>query len=302
MSARIEERISSLFAEVGARGHVHVRQIGASQGISVGADEPVVLASVVKIIVALAFARLVSSGAIALTERAEVPARSRVGGAGTAGCRFPVELSVRDLALFMMSVSDNAAADVIYRRTGQAAIDSLLEDLRLSDTHVHGDTWSVAMSIVSELSLRTAVDIDDQLERAPEDLVWGLSCLDPARTNSSTPRDVGRLLEAIWTDAGGPADACALTRALMAEQIAAHRLAAGFDQDGIQIASKTGTLPAIRNEAGVVTYPDQRRYVVAVFTRATTLAPRRPAIDRAIGVAARIAIDHLRATDATDRE
>jgi beta-lactamase class A len=43
-----------------------------------------------------------------------------------------------------------------------------------------------------------------------------------------------------------------------------------------------------------VTYPDQRRYVAAVFTRATSLAPSRPLIDAAIGRAARIAIDHLR--------
>jgi beta-lactamase class A len=60
------------------------------------------------------------------------------------------------------------------------------------------------------------------------------------------------------------------------------------------VAGKTGTLPAIRNEAGVVSYPDGRRYAAAIFTRADSLVPRQPRIDAAIGAAARIAVDYLR--------
>ncbi len=57
------------------------------------------------------------------------------------------------------------------------------------------------------------------------------------------------------------------------------------------LAAKTGTLPAVRNEAGVVTYPDGRRYAVAVFTRAHSLAERLSAVDAATG---RFAVVHLR--------
>jgi beta-lactamase class A len=74
--------------------------------------------------------------------------------------------------------------------------------------------------------------------------------------------------------------------------VTGHRLAAGFD-DGVTVASKTGTLPAIRNDAGVVTWPDGRSFVVAVFTRARSLADRQPAIDAAIGRSARIAVESL---------
>jgi beta-lactamase class A len=62
----------------------------------------------------------------------------------------------------------------------------------------------------------------------------------------------------------------------------------------VQVAGKTGTLPPWRNEAGVITYPDGRRYAVAVFTRAESFAPRLPAVDASIGRAARLALDHLR--------
>lgn len=71
------------------------------------------------------------------------------------------------------------------------------------------------------------------------------------------------------------------------------RLASGFPE-GVRISSKTGTLPFLRNEAGVVEYPDGGRYAVAVFTRAEELAFRQPDLDRVIGTVARLAVDHLR--------
>nr|WP_310723520.1 serine hydrolase [Streptomyces sp. N2A] len=63
---------------------------------------------------------------------------------------------------------------------------------------------------------------------------------------------------------------------------------------GVRIAGKTGTDFAVRNEAGVVQYPDGRRYAVAVFLRTMSPADRQPLADRAIGRAARAALDHLR--------
>jgi beta-lactamase class A len=51
----------------------------------------------------------------------------------------------------------------------------------------------------------------------------------------------------------------------------------------------------MRNEIGVVEYPDGGRYAVAVFTRLFGTAQNQPHVDAAIGSVARIAVDHLRA-------
>ena len=80
---------------------------------------------------------------------------------------------------------------------------------------------------------------------------------------------------------------------LMERQENTQRLASGFS-DAVTVAGKTGTIPFVRNEAGVVTYPDGRRYAVAVFTRSDSLAERNPAIDAAIGTSARLAVEGLR--------
>ena len=77
---------------------------------------------------------------------------------------------------------------------------------------------------------------------------------DPARTTSSTPREMTRLLGLIWRDEAGPAAACALVRGLMARQLFWTRLASGFPAD-VRVAGKTGTLPGLQMEAGVAEYP-----------------------------------------------
>lgn len=65
--------------------------------------------------------------------------------------------------------------------------------------------------------------------------------------------------------------------------------------DDVHVAGKTGSLPTLRNEVGVVEYPDGGRYAVAVFTRTAHTAATLPAADAVIGTAARTAVDALRA-------
>jgi beta-lactamase class A len=117
----VVEQIGQLFRAAGADGYLHAREIGVTGGpeVSVAADSPVVLASVFKIVVAVAYAREVAAGRLDETERTTVGGHDRIGGVGTADCADDVQMSWRDLALFMMTLSDNAATDVIYRRIGQ---------------------------------------------------------------------------------------------------------------------------------------------------------------------------------------
>jgi beta-lactamase class A len=286
------DRIEAVFADAGARGFLHAHEIGADgPSVSVGGDEPVVLASVFKIPVAVAFAREVEAGRVDETETATVSARYRIGGIGTAGCADDVRMSLRDLASFMLTMSDNAATDVIWHRLGSAAVKAVLADLGLTGTRIIGCCEDLFRTIAEDLG--GGDDLDAALAAASEEQLRGLAVLDPARTSASTPRELGALLDAIWTDRAAPPAACERVRTTMARQIWPHRLSSGFGSD-VTIAAKTGTLPTVRNECGVVTYPDGRRYAVAVFTRTASFAERQPAVDAAIGRAARIAVDHLR--------
>ncbi|MFD6066803.1 serine hydrolase [Amycolatopsis lurida] len=294
--SRIADEIEAVFAAAGARGFVHAREVGVSDGaeVAVGADDPVVLASVFKIPVAVAYAREVVAGRLDETERTLVTARYRIGGIGTAGCADDVEMSWRDLAHFMLTMSDNAATDLVYHRVGQEAVDRVLADLGLARTRLIGCCEDLFASVIADLGAKPDDDLEAVFAAATPEQLWKLSVLDPDRTTSSTPREITALLDAIWTDRAGDPAACDRVRKIMAQQIWPHRMSSGFPA-GVAIAAKTGTLPAVRNEAGVLSDVDGRRYAVAVFTRAESLADRLPAVDASIGTAARLAVDHLRA-------
>jgi beta-lactamase class A len=293
-----DDAIAAPVTRLGAQLALHAHEIGSrAAAVEIRADQPVVLASIFKIVLALGYARQVAAGRLEPTERHRIPARWRTGGVGIGGCADEVELSLRDAARLMMSISDNAAADLLYDLLGQQLLDDLLGELRLAHTFLRGSCRDIYRSVATDLHARTHDEDTDQLDARlaalrPQQL-RRIAALDPTRTTSSTANDVAALLDAIWTDRAGPPAACVTVRSLMANQPWAHRLGSGFDQD-VQVAAKTGTLPTVRNEAGVVTYPDGRRYAVAVFTQTSDPGARLPLLDTAIGQASWRAIEHLR--------
>ncbi|WP_410596862.1 serine hydrolase [Amycolatopsis sp. lyj-23] len=260
-----------IFAAAGVQGFLHARRLGSADELGWAADAPVVLASVVKVPLAFEFARQVAAGQLDPAGRVRASAADRLGGTGSAGFADDVSYSLRDAALLALTVSDNTAADLLFDRVGVDNVRSLLAELGLTRTTVIGAPRDVLRTIVEDTSAGVP-----------------LRALDPLRTSATTPRDMTTLLAAIWAgDVGAP------VRGWMSAQVSWHRLTAGFPPE-VAVAGKTGTMPGIRNEIGVATYPDGAAYAVAVFTAGGAETLRRPDIDRAIGDAARTAVDQLR--------
>jgi beta-lactamase class A len=286
-----------VFARVGVQGWLHARALdGGGNGdgeTGLDADEPVVLASVVKVLIVLEYARQSAAGQLPASERTRVRGADRLGGLGTAGCLDDVDISWRDLAWLAMSISDNTAAELLLRRVGVDTVRALAAELGLAATRVEGGPRHAIETLVDDVAGGDPDVFAERFPRLSAAQVRSLRACDPVEATASTPRDVTALLAAIWSDRAGPAAACAEVRSLMARQANWHRLAAGFP-DEVAVAAKTGTLACVRNEAGVVTYPDGHRYAVAVFTAHDTPGRRRPDLDAAIGEAACIAVTALR--------
>ena len=291
LSSELAGALDDRFRAAGAAGFLHAREIDGDRTVGYRADELVVTASVFKIPVMVELARRFDNGDPAPTERVRVKPDDRVlGPTGLSAMLDEAELSWRDLAQLMMSVSDNTATDVIMRRVGLDAINATLAELGLERTTLIGDCRALLGSLTEDTGLR--LDSDDRTGDDAERLSRWRS-LDPTRTSRTTPEEMTRLLAMVWRDEAGSPEACAEARRIMATQVWPHRLTSGFP-DGVTLAAKTGTLPGIRNEAGVVTYPDGARYAVAVFTRADSYVDRRPEVDGVIGAAAFTAVEALR--------
>ncbi|GLI00021.1 serine hydrolase [Phytohabitans aurantiacus] len=286
--------LTRIFDEVGVDARVHAVDIDTGRDIGTRQDEQVVIASVFKILLVLEFARQAVAGQLDPTERVLVRAADRLGGWGTAGCADDVEISLRDLAFFAMSVSDNTAADLLLRRVGPDVMALLAEELGLTRTRVIGGPRQVLESMFADLDVRDAAEFANTFSTLPAERVRGLRVFDPDHTTSSTAREITRLLTLIWRDEAGPPAACAMVRDLMARQLFWTRLPSGFPPE-VRVAGKTGTLPGLHIEAGVAEYPDGGRYAIAVFARTQRLNTRQIDVDLAMGEAAREAVEALRA-------
>lgn len=283
-------RIHAALADAGVTGWLHALDIDSGEQLDAGGDQPVCTASVHKLCVLVALHEQAARGALDLAEQVECGPKERTAGpTGVAAMLDAARMSLRDLAYLMMAVSDNAAADLLLRRVGLDAVNATTARLGLTRTR--------AVHSFGEMLATVKADAGPEGARALADprVVSRLRALDPERTNRSTPRDMTRLLGAVWRDEACTPEHGAAIRRIMGLQVWPHRLASGFPFDDVHVAGKTGSLPTLRNEVGVVEYPDGGRYAVAVFTRTAHTAATLPAADAVIGTAARIAVDALRA-------
>ena len=291
--------IEQLEYELGITTFVHARDLdqnhSSSEGSSVGVREkmPVVTASVFKLPVLVEACIRMSTG--------EIPGGSRItltpddfpvmGGTGLAVFTDSVSLSFRDLCLSMMTVSDNRATDVVVDLLDRASINERMRDLGFTSTVLEGDCqhlFDTAAADMANLNPPVSYGADDS-----GDAWLKTRTLDPDRTNRSTPAETTALLAAIWNDDGIPAAACAEARRILGLQVWPHRLRRGFS-DEVVVSGKTGTLPFVRNESGVVEFPEGDRYAVAVFLRTPSPLSINPRFDDAIADLAAAAIADLR--------
>ncbi|MEU3220869.1 serine hydrolase [Streptomyces sp. NPDC006971] len=283
------DRIRAAFTDAGVTGRLHALDIDSAAQLGVGADQLACTASVHKLCLLVALHERAAIGDLDLTEQVECPPHGRTPGpTGLAAMLDATRLSLRDLAYLMMAVSDNAAADLLLARVGLDAVNRTTARLGLDATRaVH--SFGAMLAGVKEDAGPAGVQA-----LADPHVVARLRALDPARTNHSTPRGMTRLLRAVWRDEACLPEHGAVIRRVMGLQVWPHRLASGFPFDDVHVAGKTGSLPTLRNEVGVVEYPDGGRYTVAVFTRTAHTAATLPVADAVIGTAARIAVDALR--------
>ncbi|WP_370948011.1 serine hydrolase [Amycolatopsis sp. cg5] len=280
--------------EVGVQVWLHAEEVDGPGRIGIGESEPVVTASVFKVPVALELARQAAEGELDLAEPVTVPpGHPTPSPYGLATFQHEVTMSWADLAVLMIGISDNVATDLILAKVGIPKVAALLETLDLPNTVVTSDCADLLATIGEDLG-EPYLDDELLLAKLPVERLLELRALDPKQNRGTTPEEITKLLSLIWRDEAAPPRACADVRRWLGLQVWPHRLRSGFPDDAIKTSGKTGTLPLVRNEVGVVEYPDGGRYAVGVFTRAVDARARVPERDAFIGFAAAHAVGLLR--------
>lgn len=275
---RPSDDIAACFAAAGCAGALHVAALDGDDSIGLDADRPMVMASTVKPLIAIEVFDQIAHGKLDPARRFRIePGQATAGGPGITNFQYPVEIAVRDLATLMLTISDNTATDLLTQRIGFDAIHRRLAKLELYNTHIVSDLQTMWDNIGKEMGFASYAELlaaqngakgDAARARATDQAVIDkCAAIDPARTTRSTARDMTFFLSQVWDDTAAHPKACASLRQVMGEQVT-RRMEAAVP-DGGKLAAKSGSLfGRIRNEIGVITYPDGKAYAFAVFTHA----------------------------------
>ena len=139
----------------------------------------------------------------------------------------------RDLAQFMIAVSDNAATNVLIDRVGKDNVNATLRGLGLTKTMLHRKMMDIAAA-----------------KRGDE--------------NVSTPQEMARLLETIYK---GKALSTELTAGFI-KQLKTLKKDSYLSYElppGVEIADKPGSLDGVRTDSGII-FAKNRPFAISVMT------------------------------------
>lgn len=269
--------------------------------------------SVFKVPVLVELYRRSAAGQIDLTSRHELAQADKSVGSGVLQLLAPgLRPTLHDLALLMITISDNTAADILTRRLGPERISATMAEIGLHDTWV---AYTCRDLLTSALGPGDPADLPAQRARVQRERTIGADALaftTRRDNNVISPDDMARLFA--WLVTGGPlariglgaSERTAMLDILWRQQL--NERLPRFLPPSIAFAHKTGTVGgALENhhDAGVMTLDDGSHVAVAVCTEAP--APADPStaarvtlrrrMDDLVAAIGRAAFDHFAASE-----
>ena len=250
---------------------VAVKHLGTSESASMNGDELFPTASVFKIPVIVEFYRQLESGAVSLDEKITLMDGDKVPGSGILKeLSEGLEISYSDLLELMMVLSDNTATDLVVERVGKERVNATLRELGLEKTLVVADCRDVLFDLVGLSHLpdeeKTIASFNEKARGARMGGTWSLGV---EENDVTTPDEMLRLLEMIVDGEAASRESCDAILEIMGKcQTGIYRISKYLPREEIEFAHKTGSLPGVRNDVGIVTHlKTGQRYVICCFTK-----------------------------------
>ena len=230
---RLEDRVGHMVEEFPGVAGVCVKELKRGDGIAIRGDEEFPTASTIKIHILTQLLVRVERGELDLSQKIHVTPEMRVPVGGVlAYLEGEVELSLQDIAILMIIVSDNTATNLCIDLAGIDATNALLRELGLTHTTLRRKMQDHAAYARNEENIATPVECVAMLEQ----LYRG----------KPTPKVAELCLSILKKPKRAP-----LNRAIPPD---------------VLVANKPGGMERVRCDAGIVYLP-RRPYAIAVMTK-----------------------------------
>ena len=265
MKTQVDQIIAAHHGKVA----LYAVQLKTGQALSVDANRPVQTASDIKLAILYEAMVQVREGKARWDEKLVLPAGEAVSGSGILlFFDAPLTLTLKDVLTFMVIVSDNTATNMAIDRFGVDAVNARMVSLGLANTHLYKKVMKPATGPMPAdqpkfgLGKTTPYEMATLMARIGRcDLHSAAARSTPVPATSedgfSKPDDADKAVCAVGLKM--------LRNQFYRETIPRYLETVDSSETGTAIASKTGSLNAVRNDVAIVA-SKSGPIVLSIFT------------------------------------
>jgi beta-lactamase class A len=326
----LKQQILALVKEVPGSMGVYVRHIERDEEISIEAEKVFPLGTVFQIAVMVEVFRQAEKGMLSLENKISLADNLKAVGHGIMQYLSPgVSLSVKDLLVLMMTISDNTATDLLWKKIGVQSVNMMLRDLGFTRTNIYipnreyqllsllmGEefedmnmpefvqSWKNRSQMertrtMASIESQHAKDLPIEELRTRYEAMYGRRegkrfqqkrTFDEAVDNQGSPKEIGSLLEKVFRGDAASPNACQQMLGIMLLRQDQNSISLYLPGD-VPVSGKGGSLAGTSNDAGVVYINPKSHFVIVCFTRRLDQGDDVAASD-IIGKISKVVYDH----------
>ncbi|MGH2500751.1 MAG: serine hydrolase [Candidatus Limnocylindria bacterium] len=265
MSVALRSRIEDLAAETGGVVGVAATRLADARHLGYREDELFPTASVIKVPILVTLYEEALAGRVDLAERVTYRSGTKVAGSGVLqDLDDGLSLTLRDLAVLMITVSDNTATDLLLERVSKERVEEAMRRYGLASIRIP----FTIRELLGELA-DVAPDAPDAYETMRARLRGaqgsGGRAVIPEASDRASPKDLCRLFELLESRTILDEAACVAILDINQRQKFGDIIPARLPK-GTITAHKTGSIRGVRNDAGIV-YAPNGPYAITICSR-----------------------------------
>ncbi|QMV20162.1 serine hydrolase [Granulicella sp. 5B5] len=262
LETQVQQMVDARVTAKQGRTAFYAVQLNTGKTVGVDADMPVQTASVIKLAILYEAMIEVRAGKAKWDEKITLHPGEAVPGSGMLlFFDTPLTITLKDALTFMVIVSDNTATNLMIDRFGLDAINARVESLGLKNTHLYKKVFKPATGPMPADQPKFGLG-----KTTPREMATLMSYIGECRMQTGVSD--GKPVFHVTDDADRAVCSVALNMLkdqFYRETVPRYLESADSTTNGVAIASKTGSLDAVRNDVAIVagkTGP----MVLAIFT------------------------------------